>query len=57
MRTEGTGHLQISKDLPGIEPGTSCLEAQCLNQLGHPAAGKIHESEVPAALYSLKYGP
>jgi hypothetical protein len=51
------GHLKISKDLPGIESGTSCLEAQCLNQLGHPEAVKSHEFEVPAALYNLKYGP
>jgi hypothetical protein len=33
MRTEGIFHLKFLKAVPGIESGTSCLVAQCLNQL------------------------
>ena len=40
MRTEGSSHLKISKDSPGIEPGTPRLVAQCFIQLWKGASNK-----------------
>jgi hypothetical protein len=33
MRTEGIFYLKFLRAVPEIESGTSCLAAQCLNQL------------------------